>query len=166
MFGRVVDGLEVVQQISAVAADAQGRPAERIVIKSVTIRDTPPPQPEPFSTESTQQLAGYRAVLATSSGPITIEFFPDKAPNHVRHFLQLTASGAYDNSAFHRIAPGFVIQAGDLNTRKEPLTQSRTRSCTIWRRSFPTTERARHRVDGAGRRSGGTTTSFFITSPP
>jgi peptidyl-prolyl cis-trans isomerase B (cyclophilin B) len=40
----------------------------------------------------------------------------------VRHFLQLTAAGAYDNSAVHRIAPGFVIQAGDLNTRKEPLT--------------------------------------------
>ena len=46
----------------------------------------------------------------------------DKAPNHVRHFLQLTGSGAYDKSAVHRIAPGFVIQAGDLNTRKEPLS--------------------------------------------
>src|SRR5262249_42875663 len=29
--------------------------------------------------------------------------------------------GAYDKTAFHRIAPGFVIQAGDLNTRKEPV---------------------------------------------
>ena len=48
VFGRVVDGLEVVQQISAVASDAQGRPAERIVIKSVTIRDTPPPLKDPL----------------------------------------------------------------------------------------------------------------------
>jgi cyclophilin family peptidyl-prolyl cis-trans isomerase len=50
-----------------------------------------------------------------------MELLPDKAPNHVRHFLRLVASGAYDKTAFHRIAPGFVIQAGDLNTRKEPL---------------------------------------------
>jgi cyclophilin family peptidyl-prolyl cis-trans isomerase len=60
--------------------------------------------------------------METSKGKIVMEFLPDKAPNHVRHFLQLTASGAYDNSGFHRIAPGFVIQAGDLNTRKDPLT--------------------------------------------
>ena len=49
---------------------------------------------------------------------------PDKAPNHVRHFLRLTSVGAYDKTAFHRIAPGFVIQAGDLNTRSEPAPQA------------------------------------------
>ena len=49
---------------------------------------------------------------------------PDKAPNHVRHFLQLTATGAYDKTAVHRIAPGFVIQAGDLNTRAEPVPEA------------------------------------------
>ena len=49
---------------------------------------------------------------------------PDKAPNHVRHFLRLTSVGAYDKPAFHRIAPGFVIQAGDLNTRSEPAPQA------------------------------------------
>jgi peptidyl-prolyl cis-trans isomerase B (cyclophilin B) len=42
----------------------------------------------------------------------------------VRHFLRLTSLGAYDNSAFHRVAPGFVIQAGDLTTRKEPIPQA------------------------------------------
>jgi peptidyl-prolyl cis-trans isomerase B (cyclophilin B) len=35
--------------------------------------------------------------------------------------LQLVSTGAYDQTAFHRIAPGFVIQAGDLNTRREPV---------------------------------------------
>jgi peptidyl-prolyl cis-trans isomerase B (cyclophilin B) len=35
----------------------------------------------------------------------------------------LASLGVYDKSAFHRIAPGFVIQAGDLNTRKEPIPQ-------------------------------------------
>jgi peptidyl-prolyl cis-trans isomerase B (cyclophilin B) len=42
----------------------------------------------------------------------------------VRHFLRLASVGAYDKTAFHRIAPGFVIQAGDLNTRLEPVPQA------------------------------------------
>ena len=37
---------------------------------------------EPFVTETPQELGAYRAVLDTSAGPITIEFFADKAPEH------------------------------------------------------------------------------------
>jgi peptidyl-prolyl cis-trans isomerase B (cyclophilin B) len=62
--------------------------------------------------------------METSKGNIVIEMLPDKAPNHVRHFLRLASLGAYDKTAFHRVAPGFVIQAGDLNTRSEPVTQA------------------------------------------
>jgi peptidyl-prolyl cis-trans isomerase B (cyclophilin B) len=62
--------------------------------------------------------------METAKGNIVIEMLPEKAPNHVRHFLQLTSLGAYDKTAFHRIAPGFVIQAGDLNTRTEPVSQA------------------------------------------
>ena len=68
-----------------------------------------------------QELSQYRVVMETSKGNIVIEMFPDKAPNHVRHVLRLASLGAYDKTAFHRIAPGFVIQAGDLNTRSEPV---------------------------------------------
>jgi peptidyl-prolyl cis-trans isomerase B (cyclophilin B) len=57
-------------------------------------------------------------------GNIVVEMLPDKAPNHVRHFLRLASLGTYDKTVFHRIAPGFVIQAGDLNTRSEPLPQT------------------------------------------
>jgi peptidyl-prolyl cis-trans isomerase B (cyclophilin B) len=62
--------------------------------------------------------------METSKGNIVMEMFPDKAPNHVRHFLRLVSLGAYDKTAFHRTAPGFVIQAGDLNTRQEPVSQA------------------------------------------
>ena len=51
---------------------------------------------------------GDRAVLETSLGDITVEFFPDRAPNHVRQFLRLAASGVYDGTAFHRVVKGFV----------------------------------------------------------
>ena len=55
-------------------------------------------------------------VLETNLGIITIEFFPNDAPNHVENFVSLTESGFYDETIFHRIIPGFMIQGGDPNT--------------------------------------------------
>lgn len=73
IFGRVSDGLDVVTRISEADATPEGKPTSRVEIVSVTIRDTPPPEPEPFATETPAQLAAHRAVLETSAGPITIE---------------------------------------------------------------------------------------------
>src|SRR4029077_13071463 len=70
-----------------------------------------------------QQLGRYRAVLETSAGAITLEFFPDKAPETVRQFLRLADAGVYNGMAFHRVAPGFVIQTGALSSRTAPLTE-------------------------------------------
>ena len=77
-------------------------------------------EPAPFSKETVEELAAYRAILETSFGPITLELFADKAPNHVRNFLRLASLGAYDGTSFHRILPGFMIQTGLLSTRSEP----------------------------------------------
>lgn len=55
-------------------------------------------------------------VLETNLGNIVIEFFSDDAPNHVENFIKLTESGFYNNTIFHRIIPGFMIQGGDPNT--------------------------------------------------
>jgi peptidyl-prolyl cis-trans isomerase B (cyclophilin B) len=123
VFGRVVEGLEVAQQISELPADATGLIADRVEITTVRIRDTPPPEPTPFETETAAQLAGYRAVLETTMGEVTVEFFPDRAPGHVRNFLRLSKLGVYDGTAFHRVVPGFVVQTGALSHRRTPLTQ-------------------------------------------
>jgi peptidyl-prolyl cis-trans isomerase B (cyclophilin B) len=123
VFGRVVEGLEVVQALSEAPVDAEGKVVDRLEIKSVTIRDTPPPEPEPFSTETVEDLAKYRVVLETSRGHITLAFAPDKAPGHVRNFLRLASVGAYDGTSFHRIVRGFVVQGGMLDTRPEPVAQ-------------------------------------------
>ena len=56
------------------------------------------------------------AVLETNLGNIVIEFFPADAPNHVDNFINLSSSGFYDGTLFHRIIPGFMIQGGDPNT--------------------------------------------------
>ena len=121
VFARVAEGIGVAARISQVMADAQGVPAERIVMRTVTIRDKPAPKPPPFSTESIEELRRYRATLTTSLGRIVLEFFPDRAPNHVRNFLRLAQAGVYDGTAFHRVVKGFVIQGGFLPSRNRPL---------------------------------------------
>jgi len=59
------------------------------------------------------------ATIETTQGPIKIEFYPDVAPNHVKNFQDLARKGFYDGVVFHRIVPGFVIQAGDPNTKND-----------------------------------------------
>jgi cyclophilin family peptidyl-prolyl cis-trans isomerase len=117
VFARVVEGLLVVQKISETAVDDKGLAIDRVIVNKVSIRDKPADVPEPFSTESIDELARYRAVLDTSMGEITLSFTPDKAPNHVRNFLRLAQSGVYDGMSFHRVVKGFVIQSGHLPTR-------------------------------------------------
>jgi len=65
-----------------------------------------------YTSLSDEQLEEYQAVLFTSGGPIWVELWPDVAPNHVRNFLDLCASGFYDGSPFHRVIPGFMAQVG------------------------------------------------------
>ena len=59
-------------------------------------------------------------IIETNSGNLTIEFFPNYAPNHVENFIGLSESGYYDGIIFHRIIPGFMIQSGDPFTRDLP----------------------------------------------
>ena len=121
VFARVAEGLTVAQRISQTPADAGGVPLQRAVIQRVTIRERPAPVPVPFTTETVAQLSSYKAAIETSMGRIVVEFFPDRAPNHVRNFLRLAKAGVYDGTAFHRVVRGFVIQGGYLPSRKEPL---------------------------------------------
>jgi peptidyl-prolyl cis-trans isomerase B (cyclophilin B) len=119
LFARVVDGLEVVQAISAVEANATNAPTSRIVIRSVTIRDTPP---VPFVNDTPAELATNRVVLDTTFGAVELEMLADVAPETVRQFLRLSEAGVYDGVLVHRVAPGFVIQTGALAFREKPLT--------------------------------------------
>jgi cyclophilin family peptidyl-prolyl cis-trans isomerase len=122
IFGKVVEGLDVVQAISAVPANANGLPNDRVVITSVMIRDTPPPAVAPFSTETVAELAAYRVVLDTTKGDIVLKVRPDLAPETVRNFLRMAEAGVYDDTLFHRVVKDFVIQTGSPAFRGAPLT--------------------------------------------
>jgi cyclophilin family peptidyl-prolyl cis-trans isomerase len=123
VFARVTEGLLVAQKISETPVDDTGLATERVLIKTVAIREKPAATPEPFSTESLEALGKYQAVLETSLGSMTVAFTPDKAPDHVRNFLRLAQAGVYDGMSFHRVVKGFVVQSGHLPTRSEPLSE-------------------------------------------
>jgi peptidyl-prolyl cis-trans isomerase B (cyclophilin B) len=73
----------------------------------------PAPKDVPFMDVPVEELDGYNVLLRTNRGDILAEFWPDVAPNHVRNFLDLSATGFYDGVTFHRVIPGFMIQGGD-----------------------------------------------------
>jgi cyclophilin family peptidyl-prolyl cis-trans isomerase len=164
VFGHVADGIEVLQKISETPVDEKGVATERVEIRHVAIRDT---LAEPFVSETPQELAGYRALLDTSAGPITIEFFTDKAPNTSRQFMRLAASGVYNGMAFHRVAPGFVVQTGALSSRTAPLTQKQQALVRNLAPEFNDTKHVKGIVSMArGEAADSATTSFFICTAP
>ncbi len=165
VFGHVSDGMEaLIRRSRRRRLTRQAWRPSASEIKKLTIRDTPP---ERFVHDSAQDLAAYRAVLETSAGPITLEFFPDKAPETVRQFLRLADAGVYNGMAFHRVAPGFVIQTGALSSRTAPLTEKQQKLVHNLQPEFNDTKHVKGIVSMArGDEPTSATTSFFICTGP
>jgi len=53
-----------------------------------------------------------RVRLDTTCGEIVIQLLPDAAPTTVDHFMGLVHNGFFDGLTFHRVVPGFIVQAG------------------------------------------------------
>jgi peptidyl-prolyl cis-trans isomerase A (cyclophilin A) len=63
-------------------------------------------------------------ILSTSLGDITIELFDAEAPVTVENFLQYVDDGFFNDTIFHRVIPGFVLQGGGFTTgMKEKKTR-------------------------------------------
>ena len=85
---------------------------------SATDTNQPMTSAAPTATQEKpmSDYTGKIAELHTTAGQINIRFFPDVAPNHVKNFIDLAQQGFYNNTKFHRVIPGFMIQGGDPNT--------------------------------------------------
>ena len=55
--------------------------------------------------------------IETSLGNIELELYSDKAPKTVENFVKLANQGLYENTKFHRVIKGFMIQGGDPYTK-------------------------------------------------
>lgn len=66
----------------------------------------------------TVDLSTLEAVMTTDKGEMTIGFYSEQAPGHVKNFLDLAQKGFYDGLAFHRVVRNFMIQGGCPNTRE------------------------------------------------
>jgi len=85
---------------------------------AATATETATPEPPAEKEKPMSSYENKVAELHTTAGDITIRFFPDVAPNHVKNFIDLAEKGFYNGTKFHRVIPGFMIQGGDPNTIK------------------------------------------------
>lgn len=58
-------------------------------------------------------------LLTTSAGNIELELNSQKAPISVKNFVDYVNSGFYNNTTFHRVIPGFMIQGGGFNEQMQ-----------------------------------------------
>ena len=72
---------------------------------------------EPFDKATVETMAKQCVKFETEAGSIEMEMFPESAPESVRSFLNLTATGAFDTTTFSRVVPNFIVQGGDIWTR-------------------------------------------------
>ncbi len=87
---------------------ANTRPAETVSRSS-----------EPYDGASVEKMAEQCVTLETEAGSIEIEMIPESAPESVRGFLNLAATGALDTTTFSRTVKDFVIQGGNLSTSEK-----------------------------------------------
>lgn len=82
-----------------------------------TAGNTPPPVqqlvPLPGMEASVPVLTQKTTVLMqTTAGDVTIEIYPEAAPNAAQRFVELVQNGFYVDTPVSRVVPGFVAQFG------------------------------------------------------
>jgi len=77
------------------------------------------PAAEPFDGASVEKMGAQCVTLQTELGAIEIAMMPENAPESVRNFLNLSATGALDTTTFSRVVKDFVIQGGNLQTSEK-----------------------------------------------
>jgi len=95
---------------------ASGKKAAASSKAGCTRVKTPAPKPDGGQKKPTATLAPgktYAVTLETNCGSFTIQVDQKTSPDAAASFVALARKGFFDNTTFHRIVPGFVIQGGD-----------------------------------------------------
>lgn len=86
--------------------------------QEATTDDTMTP---PTVSENGDATLPTRATLKTNKGDIELELFAAQMPVTVGNFVTLARDGFYNGITFHRVIDGFMIQAGDPQTKDDAL---------------------------------------------
>jgi cyclophilin family peptidyl-prolyl cis-trans isomerase len=89
---------------------------ESSVSGTPTMTTTPTVKAKTYSTAPPMTISTaktYTAVMVTNKGTMKISLFPKDAPNTVNNFVFLAREGFYNDTVFHRIIKGFMVQGGD-----------------------------------------------------
>ena len=106
--------------IVTVAQEPKQPEAQTDAVKKANARPAEPAAaPEPFDGATVEKMAANCVSLETELGAIEIEMIPEVAPESVRGFLNLAATGALDTTTFSRTVKDFVIQGGNLSTSEK-----------------------------------------------
>jgi peptidyl-prolyl cis-trans isomerase B (cyclophilin B) len=97
-----------------------------IVLIGILVVVTKLDRNKPISGKESTPMADTKAIIHTKFGDITLRFFPEDAPKHVDNFIELAKKDFYDQTIFHRVIPGFMIQGGDPNSKSEDKSQHGT----------------------------------------
>ena len=100
------------------AQEAAPSPVPKKINERTTAPSSKAAKAEPYDGASVRKMAEQCVTLDTESGVIVIEMLAEAAPETVRNFLNLAATGLFDTTTFSRIVKGFVIQGGNLSTNE------------------------------------------------
>ena len=102
-----------------------------------------------METTNPQEKKHFEVTLQTTEGPIVIALKNDETPKTVDNFVTLSKKGFYDNTIFHRVIKGFMIQGGDpkgdgtggpgYKFADEPFTGEYTRGTVAMANAGPNT---------------------------
>ena len=117
-FGKVVEGLEVLDSIAVVPTDSNDAPTEKVVIEYAKLVYGADNVDKIDTTEETRPDWGRGDSInvemsVKDNGIIKLTLDHTQAPITVENFVSLVEEGFYDGLTFHRIIENFMIQGGD-----------------------------------------------------
>lgn len=125
----------------------------------------PETNPNPETTMTKKSNNQTQATIKTNKGDISVVLYADQTPKTVENFVGLAEQGKYNDTIFHRVIEGFMLQAGDYENRNGTGGQS------IWGKPFadeivPTLSHVRGSLSMANAGPGTNGSQFFIVHAP
>ena len=115
--GLIMVGLVLLATTASAQSNTPIEPPKKANARAETA--APTATTDPFDGASVERMASQCVTLETELGAIEIALMPEVAPESVRNFLNLSATGALDTTTFSRTVKGFVIQGGNLQTSEK-----------------------------------------------